>query len=124
MASTTPERKHSIMAANNNEQAPQVTWEDEGMTTSYANVANATSSREEVILLFGVNQAWQGGQDSVDINLSDRMVLSPFAAKRLHLMLTGSLQSYDQRFGNAAEGRMSAPAPVSTIEAAEEDSNE
>lgn len=111
------------MAANNNEQAPQITWEDEGMTTSYANVANATSSREEVILLFGINQAWQGGQDSVDINLSDRMVLSPFAAKRLHLMLSGSLQSYDQRFANAAEGRMSAPAPASTVETSEEDSN-
>ncbi len=123
MASITHPELNSNMAANNNEQTPQITWEDEGMTTSYANVANATSSREEVILLFGINQAWQGGQDSVDINLSDRMVLSPFAAKRLHLMLSGSLQSYDQRFGNAAEGRMSAPTPVSTTEASEEDSN-
>jgi len=109
------------MAANNNDQTPKINWEDEGMTTAYANVANATSSREEVILLFGINQAWQGGQDSVDINLSDRLVLSPFAAKRLHMMLTGSLQAYDQRFGNAAEGRMSAPAPVA---ASEEDSKE
>ena len=109
------------MAANNNDQTPKINWEDEGMTTAYANVANATSSREEVILLFGINQAWQGGQDSVDINLSDRLVLSPFAAKRLHMMLTGSLQAYDQRFGNAVEDRMSAPASVA---ASEEDSNE
>lgn len=105
------------MAANNNDQTPSVKWKDEGMTTSYANVANATSSREEVILLFGVNQAWHAGTDSVDINLSDRIVLSPFAAKRLHMMLTGSLESYDQRFsGNAAEGRMSASAPTNETE--------
>ena len=114
------------MADNNNDQTPSVRWEDEGMTTSYANVANATSSREEVILLFGVNQAWHGGQDSVDINLSDRVVLSPFAAKRLHMMLTGTLQNFDARFGggNAAEDRASIPAHEPTPEPAEEASDE
>jgi hypothetical protein len=119
------------MADNNSDQTPSVRWEDEGMTTAYANVANATSSREEVILLFGVNQAWHGGQDSVDINLSDRIVLSPFAAKRLHLMLTGSLKSFDERFGggdavggNAAEERITAPAPVVSPEPSEEASDE
>ena len=108
------------MAENNNNQTPNVHWEDEGMTTSYANVANATSSREEVILLFGVNQAWHGGQESVDINLSDRIVLSPFAAKRLHMMLTGSLQNFDKRFAgdNPAEDRVSIPEP--TVEASDE----
>jgi hypothetical protein len=114
------------MAENNNDQTPNVRWEDEGMTTSYANVANATSSREEVILLFGVNQAWHGGQESVDINLSDRVVLSPYAAKRLHMMLTGVLQNFDSRYGdgNAAEGRASISAPETTPEPTKEVSDE
>ena len=114
------------MAENNTDQTPSVRWEDEGMTTSYANVANATSSREEVILLFGVNQAWHGGQDSVDINLSDRIVLSPFAAKRLHMMLTGTMQNFDQRFGgtDAVTERAAVPIPEEIPEPAEEDSDE
>lgn len=103
------------MAENNNDQTPSVRWEDEGMTTSYANVANATSSREEVILLFGVNQAWHGGQESVDIKLSDRLVLSPFVAKRLHMMLTGALQGFDNRFGGESKAgeRGSTVTPIS-----------
>ena len=42
--------------------SPRITWDDSGMRTSYANVCNVLGTREEVMLLFGANQAWQGGQ--------------------------------------------------------------
>jgi len=32
------------------------------MKNSYANVCNVTSTREEVVMLFGVNRAWNRGQ--------------------------------------------------------------
>ena len=78
---------------------PRVDWDDTNMKTSYANVCNASSTREEVTLLFGTNQAWHAGQDKVTVQLSDRIILNPFAAKRLALMLEKVLEAYESRFG-------------------------
>jgi hypothetical protein len=78
---------------------PRVKWDDSGMSTSYANVCNVASTREEVTLLFGTNQTLYTGQKEVTVNLSDRIVLSPFAAKRLMLLLGSVVNQYEQRFG-------------------------
>ncbi len=67
--------------------AVQLEWDDSNMKSSYANVCNAMSTREEVVLMFGMNQAWQGGHKEVTIRLTDRIILSPHAAKRLSLLL-------------------------------------
>jgi hypothetical protein len=67
--------------------------------SSYANVCNVTSTREEVVLLFGMNQAWNRGQKEVTIHLTDRIVVSPFAAKRLSMLLQGVVNEYEKRFG-------------------------
>ncbi|MCC6640714.1 MAG: DUF3467 domain-containing protein [Deltaproteobacteria bacterium] len=78
---------------------PKIRWDDSNLRSSYANVVNVTSTREEVVLLFGLNNAWQAGQSEVTIQLSDRLILSPFAAKRLSLLLDGVLKQYEARFG-------------------------
>jgi hypothetical protein len=53
------------------------------MKSSYANACNVTSTREEFVMLFGINQAWYRGQEEVTIQLTDRIIISPYAAKRL-----------------------------------------
>ena len=78
---------------------PRVEWDDSSMKTSYANVCNASSTREEVTLLFGTNQTWHAGQETVTVQLSDRIILNPFAAKRLSLMLDKVVGEYEKRFG-------------------------
>jgi hypothetical protein len=75
------------------------------MKTSYANVCNVASTREEVVLLFGVNQAWHAGQREIPVQLSDRIILSPFAAKRLSVLLANVLREYENRFGALPEPR-------------------
>ena len=82
-------------------QAGELTikWGDSNMRSSYANVANVASTREEVVLLFGINQAWHGGQKEVTIQLTDRLILSPFAAKRLSILLSNVLREHEARFG-------------------------
>ena len=80
----------------------RVRWDDSDMTTSYANVCNVSSTREEVTLLFGTNQSWQTGQEEVIIKLSDRLIMSPFAAKRLSLLLHNIVDQYEQSFGTLA----------------------
>jgi hypothetical protein len=69
------------------------------MKSSYANVCNVTSTREEVVMLFGVNQAWNRGQKEVTIQLTDRIIVSPYAAKRLMMLLDGVVKEYEKRFG-------------------------
>ena len=78
---------------------PKVIWDDSRMRTAYANVCNVMGTREEIMLLFGANQAWQGGQKEIRVLLSDRVVLNPFAAKRLYRMLEQGLKEYESRYG-------------------------
>jgi hypothetical protein len=80
--------------------APTVNWDDSQMRTSYANVVNASSTREEVTLFFGTNQTWNPGEArAFNVRLNDRIVLSPFAAKRLWILIGAMLKEYEHRFG-------------------------
>jgi len=76
-----------------------VRWDTSNLKSSYANVCNVTSTREEVVLSFGVNQNWERGQRELEIQLTDRLILSPFAAKRLVLMLNKLINEYEGRYG-------------------------
>ena len=89
----------------------QLKWDDSNMKSSYANVCNAMSTREEVVLMFGVNQAWHGGQKEVTIQLTDRIILSPHAAKRLTLLLNNLIKQHEDRFGVL---NIEAPEPSDT----------
>ncbi|MFA5028078.1 MAG: DUF3467 domain-containing protein [Candidatus Methylomirabilota bacterium] len=84
---------------------PKIRWDDSQMQSSYANVCNVASTREEVVLLFGINQAWQAGQAEIPIQLTNRVIISPFVAKRLTLLLESVMKEYETRFGALAEPR-------------------
>ena len=85
----------------------RVKWDDSNMRSAYANVCNAVSTREEVVLLFGLNQSWHAGQKDVTVQLTDRIILSPHAAKRLQVLLTQLIKQHEDRFGplDAAQPR-------------------
>ena len=95
------------MATKNPESAPsegeaaaaKVRVDDSNIKSVYANVCNVTSTREEVVMLFGINQAWNRGQKEVRIQLTDRVILSPYAAKRLSILLGSVVKEYENRFG-------------------------
>ena len=77
----------------------KIVWDDAGMRSVYANVANVAGGREEIVLLFGVNDAWHAGQKEVKVKLSDHIVMSPFAAKRLALLLNNMIGEFEKKFG-------------------------
>ncbi len=89
---------------------PKIRWDDTQMKSSYANVCNVASTREEVVLLFGINQAWHSGQPEVPIQLTDRIILSPHAAKRLALLLTNVLREHETRFGSLGSPVTAGPS--------------
>ena len=82
-----------------------VKWTTTNLTSSYANFCNANSTREEVVLNFGVNKSWERGpqQNGLDIELNHRIVLSPFAAKRLSALLQQLMKEYESRYGALSE---------------------
>ena len=92
--------------------APVVNWDDSQMRTTYANVVNAASTREEVTLFFGTNQTWNPAKaKEFDVRLEERVVLNPHAAKRLFVLMGAVLAQYEKRFGEIKlEGLQAAAA--------------
>lgn len=76
-----------------------VRWDTSQLKSSYCNIANATSTREEVVLNFGVNQNWDRPRAELEIQLLHRIILSPYAAKRLQQLLTKLITEYETRHG-------------------------
>jgi len=91
---TTEEKKTAT-----EEQAAQIRWDGSSMKTTYANVCNVSSTREEVALMFGINKNWHPSQKDLVIELSDRVIINPFAAKRLAILLANTMAEYEKRFG-------------------------
>jgi hypothetical protein len=79
--------------------APAMRFNTTNLKSTYCNMCNANSTREEVVLNFGVNEAWDRGGGDVEVALEHRIILSPFAAKRLVQMLGRLVEEYEARYG-------------------------
>lgn len=82
----------------------RIAWDDSAITSSYANIATASATREEFFLLFGIHQSWKGlpADGQLQVKLTQRVVLNPYAAKRLTKLLERSIAIYEERFGTIA----------------------
>lgn len=85
--------------ATQEETQTRINWDGSKMRSTYANVCNVSSTREEVTLLFGTNQNWHAGQKDLTVELSDRIVLNPYAAKRMSMLLANTITEYEKLFG-------------------------
>lgn len=70
------------------------------MKSSYCNVCNATSTREEVVLNFGLNQSWDRPDENLHIQILHRIILSPHAANKLLDVLGSLMDEYQKRHGS------------------------
>ncbi|HWX29425.1 MAG TPA: DUF3467 domain-containing protein [Steroidobacteraceae bacterium] len=66
------------------------------LKTSYCNMCSTNTTREEVVLNFGVNQNWDR-PESPEVSLEHRIILSPFLAKRLSQLLNKVVEDYETR---------------------------
>ncbi|EXI79184.1 MAG: hypothetical protein AW10_02458 [Candidatus Accumulibacter appositus] len=92
-----PEEALETRAGTAGEQ--QIRMNTESVKSSYCNMVNVTTTREEVVMNFGVNESWDRGAAEYDVRLEHRIVMSPFAAKRLALMLGKLVTEYEARYG-------------------------
>jgi hypothetical protein len=104
MAKAADPKNTTTPPAGVQQERPAVKWDTTNLRSSYANFCNANSTREEVVLNFGVNKTWERGpQGALDIELNHRIVLSPFAAKRLTELLQNLMKEYESRYGALSE---------------------
>ena len=59
--------------------APTVQFDVSNLQSAYANVCNVSSTREEVVLAFGVNTVWERAQANMQVQMTNRIVLNPYA---------------------------------------------
>ena len=78
--------------------ASQLRVDTSELKSSYCNVCNVNSTREEVVLNFGVNHDWDRAQAGA-VKLHHRIILSPYAAKRVAALLSKLVQDYESRYG-------------------------
>ena len=52
-----------------------------------------------MVLAFGVNNVWERGQANIQVQMTNRIVLNPYAAKRLATVLKRVIAEYESRFG-------------------------
>ena len=95
----------SDTAASGTPSAPEapmarVHWDQSQMRTDFANVINVVSTREEFSVLFGMNSTMSlADPKGFEVKLSNRIVLTPFAAKRLAILLADRVADYEKRHG-------------------------
>lgn len=96
------ETKETKVVSKTSMNGVTIVWHDDKMESVYANIGTATANREEFFLLFGTHQNWRGNASEtkeIDVELSKRVVMSPFAAKRLAAILASSIKAYEDQFG-------------------------
>jgi hypothetical protein len=81
----------------------QVQFDTSQLKSSYCNVTNGTSTREEVVLNFGLNDSWDMGNERLKVHLQHRIVMSPHAAKRLRDMMVRLIDEHEKRHGPLGE---------------------
>lgn len=79
--------------------ASQVAFNTSELKSSYCNVCNGSSTREEVVFNFGVNDNWDMGKERLEVSLQHRIVMSPHAAKRVRDMIIRLIDEHEARYG-------------------------
>ena len=80
------------------QQTQEVVVNDNDASAGYANFCRVSSTPEELILDLGLNPT-PYATGKVDVNVTQRIILNHFTAKRLWSALSMALQRHEQAFG-------------------------
>jgi hypothetical protein len=96
-------------------QQAEVVLSDKEAHAAYSNFARVTATPEEVIIDFGLNpNPFLAGRQ--EVNISQRLIMNFYTAKRLCSALAMTLQRHEQTFGNVeldVRRRAQMPPPPS-----------
>lgn len=86
----------------------KIIYNDRDIRSSRVNVTRVTAVREEIGLLLGISESGAGNE--ADVKLTNRIILNPFAAKRLAVVLEDAIRAYEVKYGDIGQESKSAPA--------------
>jgi hypothetical protein len=90
---------HSGQEQGGQGQQAEVVLNDKGAHAAYSNFARVTATPEELIIDFALNpNPFLAGKQ--EINVSQRLIMNFYTAKRLCSALAMTLQRHEQTFGN------------------------
>lgn len=69
------------------------------LSSHYCNVSTVNSTREEVVLSFGIHQNWDRTRNDPAVALLHRVIVSPQHARRLHALLSEQIERHEKRYG-------------------------
>jgi hypothetical protein len=78
--------------------------------TSYANLAVLTTTPEEVVLNFGINVTPMTQDRKVNVEITDRIIMTYASAKRLAITLGNVVKRYEEKVGVIDVGSQAAPS--------------
>ena len=85
------------------QQEVRIRVDDRNATTSYANAFRTDASAEEVILAFGMNSvvpaASPQAQPEILLQITQRVVLNLYSAKKLAITLSQVIRRHEEQFG-------------------------
>ena len=89
----------ATVPATGNQAQRQIRLDDSEALSTYANFCRVTGSPEELIIDFGMNTQPMGAENQ-SIDITQRVVLNFYTAKRLLHALHVSVQRHEEVFGN------------------------
>jgi hypothetical protein len=90
--------KSSTIQPTDNEINLKADFTVSASNSNYANIFVISANKEEVIVKFGVHQNWERPDEINEIDLSSRVILSPYVAKRLSIVLKRLIDEYEKRY--------------------------
>jgi hypothetical protein len=84
---------------NNTNEPPEIEWDESGVHDVFADFAQATGTREEIMLLFGERRKGAGNPDEIRVRLKERVVLGAPAAKRFAALLDRAVRDHEAQYG-------------------------
>ena len=104
MAETTGEKPVEEQAREQTgQQQVRLRIDEKNMKTSYANAFRTNGTAEEVMLDFGINlinpAAQQQQQAEIVFQVTERVVMNYYSAKRLAITLSQLIRRHEEQFG-------------------------
>lgn len=103
MAENTTPPAGDVAATQQGGQQIRLRMDERNMTTSYANAFRTNGTAEEVMLDFGINTMTpaqqQGGQGEIVFQVSNRIVMNYYSAKRLAITLSQLIRRHEEEYG-------------------------
>lgn len=93
------QQQETVTAPEGQSGQTQLQVDDSNATVSYSSTSRIWGSAEEIVVDFSQGVRPAGQQNVATLKVDSRVILSPWAAKRLALALGQTIQRYEQTYG-------------------------